>query len=154
MAWSMTRTLGRLFIPELFSMGLSASAGIGVLKKMGYSYRWQDFLADWREATGLRKLEPAFKFIPKKNKPSLSAFIPTETLIRTKYQYVYKATLTNKITGEEWYKYFRMGSETIQPVGHMEDLFFSRYKEYIEEVYAPDYVITKIEMTGALRRVS
>lgn len=152
MSWSLRRTFGRMFIPESFSKGYSAIKTLDILKGLGYSYRKTDFLADWREITGVKKVENAYRFIPKRHKPSLNLITEASTRLKKNYTYLYDVRLTDRVTGEVWHRDYRMCMDTLESVGFMEDEFWSRYGAFIEEDYEPEFYVSKVTLRGVLRR--
>lgn len=89
-ALGLTRILIRATIPDLYRTYKTASAALRWLRKEGYGYRRQDFLADWREITGMKKKEAVWKYIRKSYKPSIDMFETTAMELTGEYQYIGK----------------------------------------------------------------
>lgn len=96
----MRRAVARSIIPRLFTGGYSASAALNVFRKIGPGLRRKLWLSDWREITGAKKLERAYRFIPRKIRLSYALMAPTETYQRKKFKYVFDTEAKNLETGD------------------------------------------------------
>ena len=109
LAAGILRAAGRAVIPKLFAGGYSATAALKQLKGIGYGYRRKTFLADWREITGAKKVEAAFRFAPRKYRLSYQLMAPTETFQQEKYKYVFRTHGWDTTTGKRTSRTMSMG---------------------------------------------
>lgn len=85
------RSLTRAAIPRMFRAGMSANAAAEFMRgQVGSLYRRTEFLADWREITGVEKIKESFKYIPKKYRLSFGLTVPRATPMATNFQYLYR----------------------------------------------------------------
>jgi len=94
------RAVVRSVIPKMFAGGYSANSALNYLKTLGPVIRRKTFLADWREITGAKKVEAAFRFAPRKYRLNYQMMAPTETFQQEKYKYVFRIHGRNVKTGE------------------------------------------------------
>lgn len=123
LASTVLRGLGRSIIPKLFDQGYSANAALTHLKSLGYGYQRKRFLTDWREITGAKKLERAYKFIPRKYALSYQLMAPTETFQQHEYKYVFEVTGKDSLTGEPEHRTMSMGSEKRYSIDEVEGVY-------------------------------
>ena len=109
LAAGIMRAVVRAVIPKLFAGGYSANAALNHLKTFGPVIRRQTFLADWREITGAKKVEAAFRFAPRKYRLSYQMMAPTETFQQEKYKYVFRTHGWDTTTGERTSRTMSMG---------------------------------------------
>lgn len=102
MIWTQAirRGLARAAIPRLFDAGYSANAGLAFFKIKGPGLARKLWLSDWREITGAKKLERAYRFIPEKIRLSYNLMAGTETYQRKKFKYVFDTEAEDIKTGE------------------------------------------------------
>ena len=145
LAAGILRAAGRAVIPKLFAGGYSATAALGQLKTLGYGYRRQTFLADWREITGAKKIEAAFRFAPRKYRLSYQMMAPTETFQQQKFKYVFRAHGRDTKTGQLVSRTMSMGNNARLSPDEAEDQYANilgdeaqRYKDDLD--FEPDFV--------------
>jgi len=139
------RAAGRAVIPKLFSGGYSATAALNHLKGIGFGYRRTTFLADWREITGAKKVEAAFRFAPRKYRMSYQMMAPTETFQQEKYKYVFRAHGRDTKTGQLIARTMSMGdSSRLSPDEAEEayaDILRDEAQRYMDDLdFEPDFV--------------
>jgi len=139
------RAAGRAVIPKLFAGGYSATAALNKLKTFGYGYRRKTFLADWREITGAKKIEAAFRFAPRKYRLSYQMMAPTETFQQEKYKYVFRAFGRDTKTGQLVSRTMSMGDSARLSPDDAEEAYANilgdeaqRYKDDLG--FEPDFV--------------
>ena len=145
LAAGIMRAVVRAVIPELFAGGYSANAALNKLKTFGPVIRRQTFLADWREITGAKKVEAAFRFAPRKYRLSYQMMAPTETFQDQKYKYVFRAHGRNVKTGELASRTMSMGDSARLSPDAAEEQYANiladeaqRYKDDLD--FEPDFV--------------
>lgn len=97
--FGVTHTLARIAIPKLFAQGYSATRALSFYKTIAPGIRKTDWLGYWREITGAKKLERAYRFIPKKYALSYQMIAPTETFQTKKYKYIFDVSGYDEATG-------------------------------------------------------
>ena len=105
--------IARRFIPEMLKMGLSASAGLNMLKGQGLGYRRTNFLADWREFAGTERKRDPLRAIPKKYRPTEATIQRTEFEQGKKFNYEYKVGGYDNIQQKEVVEYITVASDDI-----------------------------------------
>jgi len=145
LAAGILRAAGRAVIPKLFAGGYSATAALKQLKGIGYGYRRTTFLADWREITGAKKVEAAFRFAPRKYRLSYQMMAPTDTFQQQKYKYVFRAHGRDTKTGQLISRTMSMGDNVRMSPDEAEDAYADILREesqrYMDDLsFEPDFV--------------
>ncbi|MGQ9571429.1 MAG: hypothetical protein ACUVUQ_11450 [Thermodesulfovibrionales bacterium] len=120
--FGVTRTIVRMFIPELYSYFGTATSAYKWIVKAGYGYRKTEFLADWREILNIQKKADVWKYIPKKYKPSPDMFVETELTLGGKYQYIGEIEYISS-QGRVETKTISYLSEEVETIGDIEERF-------------------------------
>lgn len=84
------RAIARIIIPRYFEMGYSATAALKAFRVEGEKLQTKLWHATWREITGAKKLERAYRFIPIKHRLSYNMMAPTETYQATKFKFIFE----------------------------------------------------------------
>lgn len=139
------RAVVRATIPKLFAGGYSANAALKYLKTFGPVIRRKTFLADWREITGAKKVEAAFRFAPRKYRLSYQMMAPTETFQQEQYKYVFRAHGRDTKTGQLISRTMSMGDSARLSPDAAEEAYANilrdetqRYKDDLG--FEPDFV--------------
>lgn len=98
--YGVARASARAVIGSLFENGYSATQSLRLLQIEGLGYRRQTFLADWREITGVKKLERVTRFIPKNKRPTEGLMTPKASPVGGEYTYRFETEMYNPVTGE------------------------------------------------------
>jgi len=145
LAAGIMRAVVRAVIPKLFAGGYSANAALNHLKTFGPVIRRQTFLADWREITGAKKVEAAFRFAPRKYRLSYQMMAPTETFQQEKYKYVFRTHGWDTTTGERTSRTMSMGDSRKLSPDDAEEAYANILHEEVGRgastfEFEPDYV--------------
>lgn len=133
-----TRSVARSVIPKMFSGGFSATAALKRFRGIGGQIRTQRWYADWREITGMKKLERTYRFIPRKHRLSYSMMAKTESLQHNEYKYVFEVHGRDADTGEYTSRMMSFGSETRYSIEDVEAEYaeiMSLEADYYEDQY-------------------
>lgn len=101
MAISVNRYIARAMIPEMLRMGLTATAGLRVLKLEGVGVRKTDYLKDWRDFAGIAMKRDPLRAIPKKYRPTEATIQRTDFQQTKKFYYNYKVEGYDIITQQQ-----------------------------------------------------
>ena len=143
MALSTMRGLSRRFIPEMLKAGMSATAGLKLLRSEGMGYRRTDFLADFRDFTGLAMKRDPLRAIPKKFRPTEATIQRTEYEQTKKFYYNYKLEGYDIITQEQTETFITVASDDILTMEEAE-----AEAERLCDVYKIDIEIARMIIDG------
>jgi len=107
------RGLSRRFIPEMLKAGMSATAGLKLLRSEGMGYRRTDFLADFRDFAGVAMKRDPLRAIPKKYRPTEATIQRVDIKQTKKFYYNYKVEGYDIITREETETWITVASDDI-----------------------------------------
>jgi len=148
--FSENRGLARTYIPSLFEQGLSANKALDFLKEQGLGYRRQDFLADWRETSGLKAKEDTFKYIRKDFKPTAATITITEESLSREYSYIFRITGRDSLTGETKELEWRYATDNLISIAEAESIAE-------ESMLAPEYEVRledyKVQTIGVKKSI-
>ena len=143
------RAVGRSVIPRLFREGYSANAALRQLRSMGMGYRRITYLADWRELTGVTKLENVVKYVRKGYRPSPSLFVEKAMAVGRERTYTAEMELYKRSTGESTKENYSITTD--------EDLTVEQAEREIEKhgeegMSWPGWEVTKTTLISCKRR--
>lgn len=137
------RGLARRFIPEMLRLGMSAGAGLNLLRAEGMGYRRTDFLADFREFAGTERKRDPLRAIPKKYRPTEATIERTDFEQRKKFHYNYKIEGYDIITQQDTETFITVASDDILTMEEAE-----REAERLADKYKLDIEIAKMIIDG------
>lgn len=137
------RGLARRFIPEMLRLGMSATAGLNLLRAEGMGYRRTDFLKDFRDLAGVERKRDPLRAIPKKYRPTEATIQRTDFEQRKKFNYNYKIEGYDIITQEETETFITVASDDILTMEEAE-----REAERLADKYKLDIEIAKMIIDG------
>jgi len=143
MAISKMRGLSRRFIPEMLKAGMSATAGLKLLRSEGMGYRKTDFLADFRDFSGLAMKRDPLRAIPKKYRPTEATIQRTDIKQTKKFYYNYKVEGIDLYTGKPADDWITVASDNILTMEEAE-----AEAERLTEVYKIDIQIARMIIDG------
>jgi len=143
MAISTIRGLSRRFIPEMLKAGMSATAGLKLLRSEGMGYRRTDFLADFRDFTGVAMKRDPLRAIPKKYRPTEATIQRVEYKQTRKFYYNYKLEGYDIITQEQTETFITVASDNIMTMEEAE-----AEAERLCDVYKIDIEIARMIIDG------
>ena len=137
------RGLARRFIPEMLRLGMSATAGLNLLRVEGMGYRRTDFLRDFREFAGTERKRDPLRAIPKKYRPTEATIERTDFEQVKKFHYNYKVEGYDLITQEDTETFITVASDDILTMEEAE-----REAERLADKYKLDIEIAKMIIDG------
>lgn len=143
MAVSSMRGLARRFIPEMLKIGMSATAGLNLLRQEGMGYRRTDFLADFRDFSGLAMKRDPLRAIPKKFRPTEATIQRADFKQTKKFYYNYKIDGYDIITQEQTETFITVASDDILTMAEAE-----AEAEKLVDVYKIDIEIARMIIDG------
>ncbi len=143
MAISTIRGLSRRFIPEMLKAGMSATAGLKLLRSEGMGYRKTDFLKDFRDFSGLAMKRDPLRAIPKKYRPTEATIQRTDYKQLKKFHYNYKIEGYDIITQEQTETFITVATDNILTMEEAE-----AEAERLCDVYKIDIDIARMIIDG------
>ena len=143
MVISKMRALSRRFIPEMLKIGMSATAGYNLLYDEGMGYRKTDFLADFRDFSGLAMKRDPLRAIPKKYRPTEATIQRVDIKQTRKFYYGYKVEGYDIITKEQTETFITVASDNILTMEEAE-----AEAERLCDVYKIDIQIARMIIDG------
>jgi len=143
MAISTIRGLSRRFIPEMLKAGMTATAGLSLLRSEGMGYRKTDFLADFRDFSGLAMKRDPLRAIPKKFRPTEATIQRVDIKQTKKFYYNYKVEGYNIISKEQTESWITVASDDILTMEEAE-----AEAERLTDVYKIDIEIARMIIEG------
>lgn len=143
MAISSMRGIARRFIPDMLRMGMTATAGLSMLRDQGIGYRRTDFLADFRDLAGVAMKRDPLRAIPKKYRPTEATIQRVNVKQLKKFHYSYKVEGFNMITQEDTETWITVASDTILTMQEAEE-----EAERLSDVYKLDIQIARMIIDG------
>jgi len=140
---SKMRALSRRFIPEMLKIGMSATAGYNLLYDEGMGYRKTDFLADFRDFSGLAMKRDPLRAIPKKYRPTEATIQRVDIKQTKKFYYGYKVEGYDIITKEQTETFITVASDNILTMEEAE-----AEAERLCDVYKIDIQIARMIIDG------
>ena len=83
----MLRRMVKLKMPGAIASGISANQFLRDMTKLGYKRRRTEFLAEWREAAGIKVKRDRLKYCRRDRRPPVSAMIDVEWVMEQEYMY-------------------------------------------------------------------
>ena len=143
MALSIMRGLSRRFIPEMLKAGMSATAGLNLLRSEGMGYRKTDFLKDFRDFSGLAMKCDPLRAIPKKYRPTEATIQRVDIKQTRKFYYDYKLEGYDIITQEKTESWITVATDNILTMEEAE-----AEAERLCDVYKIDIEIARMIIDG------
>jgi len=140
---SKMRGLARRFIPEMIKLGMTTGGGLGLLRLEGMGYRRTDFLADWREFSGLARKRDPLRAIPKKYRPTEATIERTDYEQVKKFHYSYKVEGYDLVTQESVEDFVTVATDDIMTMQEAEE-----EAERLADKYKLDIEIAKVIIDG------
>jgi len=140
---SSMRGLARQFIPEMLRIGMSATAGLNLLREEGMGYRRTDFLSDFRDFAGVAMKRDPLRAIPKKYRPTEATIQRVDIKQTKKFYYSYKVEGYNIITQQDTESWITVASDDILTMDEAE-----AEAERLAEVYKLDIEIARMIIDG------
>jgi len=140
---SSMRGLARQFIPEMLRAGMSATAGLNLLRSEGMGYRRTDFLSDFRDFAGVAMKRDPLRAIPKKYRPTEATIQRVDFQQTKKFYYNYKVEGYNIITQQDTESWITVASDDILTMDEAE-----AEAERLAEVYKLDIEIARMIIDG------
>lgn len=137
------RGLARRFIPEMLRLGMTATAGLNLLKAEGMGYRRTDFLADFRQFAGTERKRDPLRAIPKKYRPTEATIERTTFKQVKKFHYSYKIEGYDLVTQESIETFITVASDDILTMEQAE-----QEAERLADKYKLDIEIAKVIIDG------
>ena len=137
------RGLARQFIPEMLRAGMSATAGLNLLRSEGMGYRRTDFLSDFRDFAGIAMKRDPLRAIPKKYRPTEATIQRVDFQQTKKFYYNYKIEGYNIITQEETETAITVASDVILTMEEAE-----AEAERLADYYKLDIEIARMIIDG------
>jgi len=137
------RGLARQFIPEMLRAGMSATAGLNLLRSEGMGYRRTDFLSDFRDFAGIAMKRDPLRAIPKKYRPTEATIQRVDFQQTKKFYYNYKIEGYNIITQEETETAITVASDDILTMEEAE-----AEAERLADYYKLDIEIARMIIDG------
>ena len=137
------RGLARQFIPEMLRAGMSATAGLNLLRSEGMGYRRTDFLSDFRDFAGVAMKRDPLRAIPKKYRPTEATIQRVDFQQTKKFYYNYKVEGYNIITQQDTESWITVASDDILTMDEAE-----AEAERLAEVYKLDIEIARMIIDG------
>ena len=132
---SAVRMAARLAMPEAISLGMNTVSFEKLMR--GYYptlYRRTDFLADWREFTGRERKRDPLKSIPTKYRPTWDTMVVSEGLQHARFQYNFKFTGYDRLTGKHMESGMAVASDTLISMKEAEADALRQLEHYRSEV--------------------
>jgi len=140
---SSMRGLARQFIPEMLRAGMSATAGLNLLRSEGMGYRRTDFLSDFRDFAGVAMKRDPLRAIPKKYRPTEATIQRVDFQQTKKFYYNYKVEGYNIITQQDTESWITVASDDILTMDEAE-----AEAERLADVYKLDIEIARMIIDG------
>lgn len=141
------RGLARRFIPEMLRLGMTATAGLNLLRSEGMGYRRTDFLSDFREFAGTERKRDPLRAIPKKYRPTEATIQRTEFRQISKFNYNYKLTGYDPVLDQEVEELLTVASDDILTMEEADEAV-----EQLAEEYKADIDIAQLIIEGVTVR--
>jgi len=148
-----TRSVARSVIPKMFTGGYSATSALAHFRGIGGQIRTKTWYADWREITGMKKLERTYRFIPRKHRLSYSMMAKTESLQHNDYKYIFEVHGRDAETGEYTTRVMSFGSERRYSPDEIEAEYaeiMSLEADYYEDQYG--FIADEVELFVVTRK--
>jgi len=143
MALSTMRGLSRRFIPEMLKAGMSATAGLKLLRSEGMGYRRTDFLKDFRDFSGLAMKRDPLRAISKKYRPTEATIQRVDLKQKKKFYYNYKIEGVNLYTNKMEETWITVASDDILTMEEAE-----AEAERLCDIYKIDIEIARMIIDG------
>jgi len=148
-----TRSVARAVMPKMFGQGYSATSALTYFRSIGGTIRTQRWYADWREITGMKKLERTYRFIPRKTRLSYQMMAKTESYQQYDYKYIFDIHGRDAETGEYAVRTMSYGSDTRFSIEDIEEEYAGIMKaeqEYYEDQYG--FIPDAVELSVVTRK--
>lgn len=140
---SLPRAIGRQLLPYIVQQGMSATKGLAYVKsQIGVGIRKTDFLADYREFSGMKLFEKPLRALKVHTKIPKNYMVETELRRAARYMVVGDAAIVNIETGETEVRKVSMYTKSAESQAALTE----EYKEKMQEKeYKTDEMIVEVQ---------